>query len=70
MSSIRQLFDPSRTLNRPIEKVITYQNRSVAQMRAEISEYVVTERIEDSFADLLKKMQAAQQEGGGHEIGV
>ena len=70
MPQIRSLFDPSRALNRPIEKVITYQNRSDEQLRAEISEYVVTEHIEESFDDLLKKMQAAQQGGGGHEIGV
>jgi len=70
MPQIRNLFDSTRALNRPIEKVITYQNRTEAQVRAEVSEYVVTERIEENFADLLKKMQAAQQGGGGHEIGV
>lgn len=70
MPQIRNLFDSTRALNRPIEKVITYQNRTEAQVRAEVSEYVVTDHIEESFADLLKKMQAAQQGGGGHEIGV
>ena len=65
MASIRELFDSSRALNRPIEKVITYQNRSEAQLRAEISEYVVTANIEENFEDLLKKMQMAQQGGGG-----
>jgi hypothetical protein len=70
MSTIRELFDTSRALSRPIEKVITYQNRSDTQLRAEISEYVVTEHIEESFGDLLKKMQTAQQGGDGHEIGV
>ena len=58
-----------RELNRPIEKVITYQNRSDAQLRAEISEYVATEHIEEQFSNLLKLMQAAQT-GGGNEIGV
>lgn len=70
MATIRDLFDPSRALTRPIEKVITYANRSDAQLTTEISEYVVTEHIEHSFEDLLGKMQAAQQGGGGHEIGV
>jgi hypothetical protein len=70
MSNIRDLFDSSRRLARPIEKVITYQNRSEEQLRAEISEYVVTGHIEQSFEDLLGKMQSAQQGGGGHEIGV
>ena len=70
MASIRNLFDSTRALSRPIEKVITYQNRSDEQLRAEISEYVVTEHIEENFSDLLKKMQAAKQGGSGHEIGV
>jgi len=70
MTEIRNLFDSTRALNRNIEKVITYQNRSEAQLKTEISEYVVTEHIEESFSDLLKKMQTAMQEGGGHEIGV
>ncbi len=70
MTKILDLFDSTRALSRPIEKVITYHNRTDDQIRAEISEYVVTEHIEESFSDLLKKMQAAQQGGGGHEIGV
>lgn len=70
MTQIRNLFDSSRAINRKIEKVITYQNRSQDQLKTEISEYVVTDRIEESFSDLLKKMQTAMQEGGGHEIGV
>lgn len=70
MAQIRNLFDSSRALSRPIEKVITYQNRSDEQLRAEISEYVATENIEENFSDLLKKMQAAMQGAGGHEIGV
>ena len=56
MTQIRNLFDSSRAINRKIEKVITYQNRSEAQLKTEISEYVVTDRIEESFSDLLKKM--------------
>lgn len=70
MATIRNLFDSTRALNRPIEKVITYQNRSEAQLRTEISEYIATEHIEENFSDLLKKMQLAMQGGGGHEIGV
>lgn len=70
MSQIRDLFDSSRALTRPIEKVITYQNRTEEQLQAEISEYVVTDHIEQSFQDLLGKMQVAQQGGGGNEIGV
>lgn len=68
MATIREVFD--RQLNRPIEKVITYQNRADEQLKTEIGEYVVTEHIADQFERLLKLMQAAQQGGGGHEIGA
>jgi len=70
MPQIRNLFDSSRAISRPIEKVITYQNRSEQQLRAEITEYIATENIEENFSDLLKKMQSAMQSGGEHEIGV
>ena len=60
----------SRELNRPIEKVITYQHRTPEQLKAEVSEYIVTEHIEEEFEKLLKLMQAALQSGGGNEIGV
>src|ERR1700723_3140964 len=68
--TIRTLFDQNRALNRPIEKVITYQRRSETQLKAEISEYIVTEKIEENFDHLLKLMQAALQGGGSHEIGA
>lgn len=68
--TIRDLFDASRALNRPIEKVITYQRRTDAQLRAEISEYIVTDNIEENFDRLLKLMQLALQGGDGHEIGA
>jgi hypothetical protein len=70
MNPIRQLFDPTRALNRPIEKVITYQSRTDSQLLSEVSEYVATDHIEEQFSELLKKMQSALQGGGGHEIGV
>ena len=70
MTAIRTLFDPSRDINRSIEKVITYQASQEERLRAEISEYVVTDRIEEQLEKLLEKMQAAMDSGGGHEIGV
>lgn len=69
MAIIRSLFDSKRALNRPIEKVITYQAASDAQLKAEVSEYVVTDHIEENFDRLLKLMQIAAQ-GGAPEVGV
>jgi hypothetical protein len=68
---IKDLFDPSRKIDRNIEKVITYSNE--AKLQAEVSEYVVTENLEESFKDLLDKLRLAMENPtgeGGHEIGV
>lgn len=70
MTVIRSLFDPSRDINRSIEKVITYQASQEERLRAEISEYWVTNRIEEQLEKLLEKMQVAMDSGGVHEIGV
>ena len=66
--TIQSLF--SRELNRPIEKVITYHNHSTAQLKAEVSEYVVTDHIEEEFEKLLTLMQMALKADDGNEIGV
>jgi hypothetical protein len=68
--SIRSLFDPSRDIHRTIEKVITYSASEESRLRAEISEYVVTESIEEQFRKLLDRMQLAMESGGENEIGV
>jgi hypothetical protein len=67
---LKHLFDSKRDIHRTIEKVITYGASQASRLRAEISEYVVTEHIEEQFEGLLSKMQLAMQAGGEHEIGV
>lgn len=69
-NQIRTLFDPSRKIERSIEKVITYQAAKEERLKAEISEYIVTERIEDELEKLLGNMRSVMDEGGGHEVGV
>ena len=68
--TIRTLFDPNRGLDRPIEKVITFAAKQEARLKAEISEYVVTDSIEDQFRKLLERMQLAMEAGGENETGV
>ena len=80
MSTIFNLF--GEDITRKIEKVITYQafdrnttdeERQTAwreRLKAEISEYCVTDRLEANFEDLLGKMQDAMDGGGNHEVGV
>ncbi|WP_257274383.1 BREX system P-loop protein BrxC [Endozoicomonas sp. SESOKO4] len=68
--AIKTLFDSNRDIYRAIEKVITYGVSQEARLKAEISEYVVTESIEEQFEKLLSKMQAAMEAGGQNEVGV
>lgn len=67
---IRNLFDPSKDIYRTIEKVITYGAAQEQRLKAEISEYVVTDSIEEQTEKLLGKMQAAMEAGGQNEVGV
>ncbi|RYG90169.1 MAG: BREX system P-loop protein BrxC [Alphaproteobacteria bacterium] len=67
---IRELFDPSKDIFRTIEKVITYGAAQEERLKAEISEYVVTESIEEQFRKLLDRMQLAMEAGGENEVGV
>jgi hypothetical protein len=67
---IRSLFDPGKDIYRTIEKVITYQTSQEQRLKAEISEYIVTENIEQQLEQLLEKMLAALETGSSHEIGV
>jgi hypothetical protein len=68
--TIRSLFDSNKDIYRTIEKVITYGASQEIRLRAEISEYVVTESIEEQFRKLLDRMQLAMESGGDNEIGV
>ena len=67
---IRELFDPSKDIHRTIEKVITYGAAQEDRLKAEISEYVVTDSIEEQFRKLLDRMQLAMEAGGESEVGV
>lgn len=68
--TIYTLFDPAKSLDRTIEKVITYAASQESKLKAEISEYIVTESIEEAFRSLLARMQQAMIDGGDNEVGV
>jgi hypothetical protein len=68
--TIRNLFDAQRDIERPIEKVISYGAAQEARLKAEISEYVVTDKIEAQLEKLLTDMQLAMDSGGQNEVGV
>ena len=44
---IKKLFDPSRDIYRTIEKVITYSASQETRLKAEITEYIATDSIEE-----------------------
>lgn len=67
---IETLFDSAKGINRKIEKVITYSDSQEDRLKAEITEYIVTESIEEQFESLLTKMQQAMDSGDENEIGV
>jgi hypothetical protein len=67
---IKQLFDLSKGIGRPIEKVISYAADAEKRLKSEISEYVATDNIEGHFEGLLSKMQQAMEQGGENEVGV
>lgn len=67
---IKKLFDSSKDIYRTIEKVITYSASQEARLKAEITEYIATNNIEEQFERLLSKMQAAMEAGGQNEVGV
>jgi hypothetical protein len=68
--NIRNLFDPTKDIYRTIEKVISYGASQENRLKAEISEYVVTESIEEQMRKLLDNMQLAMESGGENEVGV
>lgn len=70
MEQIKELFDKKKDIYRTIEKVITYGALQEDRLNAEISEYIVTDHIDDDFQKLMGKMEAAMDSSSGTEIGV
>lgn len=69
MSKIRDLFEANRSLDRRIEKVISFDSTENDQLKREVTEYVVTDNIAKSFDRLLSRFDEGLG-GGAHEIGV
>lgn len=67
---IRSLFDPTKDIYRTIEKVISYGATKEDRLKAEITEYVVTDNIEAQFERLLSLMRDGMEAGGENEVGV
>ncbi|HOT29800.1 MAG TPA: BREX system P-loop protein BrxC [Candidatus Ozemobacteraceae bacterium] len=70
MPTIRELFDPSRSIDRRIEKVITYDATVEDLLEQEIREYVATDSIQEHFGTLLDLLEEGMTSGNNPEVGV
>lgn len=69
MKKIKELFDPSKDIYRSIEKVVTFGSVDPSSLKREITEYVVTDKLRNSFDKVLDSMSAGM-ESSSHEIGI
>jgi Family of unknown function (DUF6079) len=70
MKTIRDLFDPSKPIDRRIEKVITYEATNEELLKQEVQEYVATESIEGHFDRMLDRLEEGMAGGDNIEVGV
>ncbi|WP_373509048.1 BREX system P-loop protein BrxC, partial [Thiocapsa sp.] len=70
MKTIRDLFSDQRPIDRPIEKVIDYTVDDPSRLAREIDEYVVTERLEESFRRFIEVYDAGVRRGDVTEVGL
>ncbi len=69
MSKIKEIFGSDKNIYRSIEKVVTFGNATEANLKNEISEYVVTEKLKENFDKILDALYRGM-EGGSNEIGI
>ena len=69
MTKIKALFGKDKDIYRGIEKVVTFGNASDENLKNEVSEYVVTDRIRDNFEKILDALYSGMSESS-NEIGI
>ena len=69
MPLIKHTFDSKRDIFRTIEKVITFDNREEDALKREVTEYVVTEKLKESFRNLFDRLIDGM-EADSHEVGI
>ena len=70
MTKVREIFDPSKPIERRIEKVITYETTNEELLKQEVIEYVATESIQNHFETLLNEIEDGMTNPQIREIGV
>uniref|UniRef100_UPI00404841D9 BREX system P-loop protein BrxC n=1 Tax=Algoriphagus sp. TaxID=1872435 RepID=UPI00404841D9 len=69
MTKINEIFGSDKDIYRSIEKVVTFGNASEINLKNEISEYVVTEKLKDNFDKILDALYRGMEDGS-HEVGI
>lgn len=69
MTKIKEIFGSDKNIYRSIEKVVTFGNASEVNLKNEVSEYVVTERLKENFDKILDALNGGIQDGSS-EIGI
>ena len=69
MTQIKETFDTSKDIFRTIEKVITFDNQDEKDLKREVSEYVVTDKLRNNFQKLLDALHAGM-DADSHEVGI
>jgi len=70
MSTIRDLFDQTRPIDRQIVAVINYAADTEKFLRQEISEYEVTDSLARHYERFMISLDAGFKGDGSHEVGV
>lgn len=59
MNTIKDLFDSSKDINRRIESVVTFADNSEENLKNEINEYVVTDKLHDNYEKVIEELESA-----------
>lgn len=69
MYTIRESFDTSKDLNKRIESVVTFADNSEENLKNEINEYIVTEKLHNNYEKVIDELEAAFRDTS-NEVGV
>lgn len=69
MNFIKELFDSSKDINRRIESVVTFADNSEENLKNEINEYVVTNKLHDNYEKVIEELESAFR-NSSNEVGV
>lgn len=69
MNTIKELFDSSKDISRRIESVVTFADNSEENLKNEINEYVVTEKLHDNYEKVIEELESAFRDSS-NEVGV